>query len=141
MTFHDEFAAQKALAIGGEDLKGKVEGHLTQLRSHLTHMTPEQVSLDMHLENEKLASFKDVTNWIVDLSKLGKQDYMFGQLPTLLENNPAGVKSSQLAGLAFRDEYGAVHQAVSPERLYQETAMKWISQPEPTYQVISANKK
>jgi hypothetical protein len=136
MCFHDEIARAKARKVGDERLEHEVQRYLVDRRSKLTHISPQGVALEMRAEQARLADHKDVTTWIVDLSKLAKQDYMFGQTPTLLTANPAGVKASQLAGITFRDEAGAVHPAVNPERLYQEIAMKWIRQPEPNYQVV-----
>jgi hypothetical protein len=136
MCFHDEIARGKAFKIGEGDFEREVQRYLTKRRSFLTRTNPKDVALEMQAEHARLADHKDVTTWVVDLSKLAKQDYMYGQTPTLLSNNPAGVKASQLAGLTFKDEAGVVHPAKNPERLYQEVAMKWIRQPEPTYQVI-----
>ncbi|MDW9478733.1 hypothetical protein GOB57_08450 [Sinorhizobium meliloti] len=136
MCFHDEIARGKALRIGEEDLERQVQRYLVRRRSFLTHKSPKQLAVEMQAEHARLADHKDVSTWIVDLSKLAKQDYMYGQTPTLLFNNPAGVKASQLAGITFKDEAGTVHPAVNPERLYQQIAMKWIRQPEPTYQVV-----
>ena len=114
----------------------QVQSYLLQRRSFLTHTSPKEVALEMQAEHARLADHKDATTWIVDLSKLAKQDYMYGQTPTLLTNNPAGVKAAHLAGITFRDQSGIVHRAKNPERAYQEIAMKWIRQPEPTYQVV-----
>lgn len=136
MCFHDEIARAKARKVGDEQLEHEVQRYLVDRRSKLTHVSPPEVAMEMRAEQARLADHKDVTTWIVDLSKLAKQDYMYGQTPTLLSVNPAGVKASQLAGITFRDEAGTVHPAVNPERLYQEIAMKWITQPEPTYQVV-----
>lgn len=136
MCFHDEIARGKALRIGDADLERQVQRYLVKRRSFLTHSSPKDVVLDMQAEQAKLASHRDVKTWIVDLSKLAKQDYMYGQTPTLLSNNPAGVKPGQVAGITFRDEQGIIHPAVNPERLYQEVAMKWITQPEPNYKVM-----
>lgn len=136
MCFHDEIARGKAFKIGEEALEKEVQGYLLKRRSFLTHTNPKEVALEMQAEHARLADHKDVTTWIVDLSKLAKQDYMYGQTPTLLTSNPAGVKAAHLAGITFRDQSGIVHPAKNPERTYQEIAMKWITQPEPTYQVV-----
>ena len=136
MCFHDDIAKAKAFAVGGDDLVKQVQTYLMTRRAGLTHMDIKEVALEMRAENASLGDHKGVTNWIVDLSTLAKQDYMYGQTPTLMTNNPAGVKASQIAGITFRDQDGIVHPAVSPERLYQDVAMKWITQPEPTYKVV-----
>lgn len=136
MCFHDEIARGKALKTGGEDLERRVQGYLIKRRSFLTGDSPKDVVLDMKAERLSLKAHADVDTWIVDLSKLSKQDYMFGQVPTLLSGNPAGVKPSQLAGIAFKDQSGRLHPAVNPERLYQETAAKRIPQPEPGFRIL-----
>ena len=136
MCFHDDVARAKALRVGDEAFGKQVQGYLIQRRSFLTGTGPKDVVLEMRAERDRLAAHRDVATWVVDLSKLAKQDYMYGQTPTLVSDNPAGVKASQIGGITFRDESGRVYPAVPPERLYQETAMKWITQPEPTYRVV-----
>lgn len=140
MCFHDDVARGKALAHGDADFEKNVQKYLLQRRSFLTNTSIKDIALEMQAENQRLADHKGVTTWIVDLTKLAKQDYMYGQTPTLLSNNPAGVKASQVAGITFRDQDGVVHPAVSPERLYQDIAMKWIRQPEPTFQVVGGRR-
>ncbi|MCS4089872.1 hypothetical protein [Rhizobium sp. BK176] len=137
MCFHDDIARAKALKVGDEKLEREIADYLVERRAGLTHASQEDVKLEMRAEQERLADHKDVTTWIVDLSKLAKQDYMYGQTPILLSSNPAGVKASQLAGITFLDESGRVHPTVNPERLYQETASRWITQPEPTFKVVA----
>jgi hypothetical protein len=141
MCFHDEIARAKARQVGDEQLEHEVQRYLVQRRSRLTRTGPLEVAKEMRAEQARLAEHKGVTTWIVDLSKLAKQDYMFGAIPTLLSNNPAGVKATHLAGITFRDEAGKVHPAVNPERLYQDIAMKWIKQPEPTYTVVNGGRR
>jgi hypothetical protein len=137
MCFHDDIAMAKALKVGDEKFAGEIGEYLEKRRAGLTRISHQDVQLEMRAEQERLADHKDVTTWIVDLSKLARQDYMYGQTPTLLSSNPAGVKASQLAGITFLDESGRVHPTVNPERLYQETAAKWITQPEPTFKVVA----
>jgi hypothetical protein len=137
MCFHDDIAKAKALRVGDEALADEVGEYLEKRRAGLTRASRQDVQLEMRAEQERLIDHKDVTTWIVDLSKLAKQDYMYGQTPILLTSNPAGVKASQLAGITFLDESGRIHKAVNAERLYQETASKWITQPEPTFKVVA----
>lgn len=137
MCFHDDIAMAKALKVGDEKLAREIGDYLEKRRAGLTRSSQQDVQLEMRAEQERLYDHKDVTTWIVDLSKLARQDYMFGQTPTLVSSNPAGVKASQLAGITFLDETGRVHPTVNPERLYQETAAKWITQPEPTFKVVA----
>jgi hypothetical protein len=137
MCFHDDIARAKALRVGDEQLEREIGDYLVTRRAGLTHASEDDVKLEMRAEQERLADHKDVTTWIVDLSKLARQDYMYGQTPTLLSSNPAGVKASQLAGITFHDESGRVHPTVNAERLYQEIAAKWIVQPEPTFKVVA----
>lgn len=136
MSFHDDVAHGKAMRAGDEQFARQVQGYLIKRRAFLTHADPQAVALEMKEETALLDAHRGVTTWIVDLTKLAKQDYMYGQTPTLIEDNPAGVKPSQIAGITFRDGDGTVHKAVTPERLYQDTAMRFVTQPEPGYRVV-----
>jgi hypothetical protein len=137
MCFHDDIARALAGGTGVAGLERQVQGYLIKRRGFLTRTDPKEVVLEMQAEQARLAEHKDVGTWIVDLSKLAKQDYMYGQTPTLLASNPSGIKASQVAGIAFREEDGTLHQAVSAERLYQEASMRFVVQPEPRYKVVS----
>nr|WP_250808045.1 hypothetical protein [Neorhizobium tomejilense] len=140
MCFHDDIARGKAFEVGDSELEKQVQSYLLKRRAFLTATDPREVALEMQAEKAMLSAHQDVTTWIVDLSKLAKQDYMYGQTPILLDNNPAGVKVSQIAGIQFRSQDGTLHAATNPQRLYQETASKWITQPEPTYQFVGVRR-
>lgn len=119
MCFHEGFARSAARPRG---MELDVRRFLMKRREFLTRMDPVQIATQMKAEAARLRQHADVKLWLVDLSHLGRQDYMRQVHPVFVESNVPGVKPGQIAGLSFVTDTGQHWPAVSARNLHASVA-------------------
>jgi len=119
LMWHDGLARNMARAQGIED---EAMRYLMKRRSFVTRTHPVEVARQMREEAAKLRAHSDVALWIVDLTRLGKQDYMSHVHPVFVEANKAGVRPGQVAGLSFVTDSGQPWPARSAREVYGSLA-------------------
>lgn len=119
LMFHESHARARARPLGLEDAARK---HLMQRRAFITRTHPVDVAAGMRAESERLKAMSGTAIWIMDLARLGGQDYMSHLAPVMVEDNPARVRPGQVAGLAFTTDGGAAYPAVPARRIYASIA-------------------
>ncbi|MBY3150949.1 hypothetical protein HFO56_00705 [Rhizobium laguerreae] len=110
---------------------GEPLGRFNSLLPHAFRDNPPRLSFSTiraTAQRQNLHGFLDPLSWDhirnVNYSMTGRRCILCG-------------KQSGNLVRKLEPEAGRVHPAVKPERLYQETAMRWITQPEPTYKVVA----
>lgn len=119
MIFHDGFARSRAKAKGIED---EVRRFLMKRRSFITRADPVDVANEMKAEAARLRKHAGVKAWIVDLSHLGRQDYMAQVNPVFVEDNVPGTKIGLMAGMSFVTDRGRSREAVPAAKVYASLA-------------------
>lgn len=115
LTFHDGHSRRRARELGMED---EVRRFLMKRRSFIVRKPVVEVAREMAEDARILRSHSGVKAWIVDLTHLGRQDYMRHVDPVFVEKNAAGVDPGLMAGLSFRTDAGTRWPAATAREVY-----------------------
>ncbi len=119
--FHEGYLRDKAANVGIEE---KAVNYINYLRGQLNNCDQPTLMNQLAVDNAKWESTRGVDNWFMDLSHLGQQGFMMDHIPTLKEDNRAGVDYSMLAGVNFKLENGTF---ISAQRIEDVVKTKLIT--------------
>lgn len=102
-VFHSGYFANRAKDLGLED---EVRAHIENRRMLINRVSLDELNESLAASRDNLQRVAGVTDWIIDLEHLGKQQFMSGHIPILKERNDAGVGPERIAGIAFESDAG-----------------------------------
>lgn len=130
MTFHEsqfirfiDAGIKNGLNLQKESLLDQLMEH----RSFLTRLSVSDVKSYMAHLDASTKEFRHITDWIIDLTHLTKQDYSVQLVPHLKDDNErhARISADHIAGISFYDQKGNLHVAKSPEKAYELISAKY----------------